>query len=77
MVTSVSEGRDSDKQLIKSAHILEKESVSATKGSELCSHSKSSFVLSQSDSICLFSYPETPWPQGWESLAFHIGLRKI
>lgn len=41
-------GRDSDKRLIKPDHIFEREPVSATKASELCSHSKSPFVLSQS-----------------------------
>lgn len=41
-------GRDSGKRLIKSAHIFGREPVSATKASELCSHSKSPFVLSRS-----------------------------
>lgn len=46
MVTNICEGRDGNKQFIKLAHIFEKELVSATKGSELCSHFKPSFVLS-------------------------------
>lgn len=76
-MTSICEGRNSNKQLIKSAHIFEKEPVSATKGSELCSQYKSSFVLSQSQTqyVCLFSYPEIPL--GWERLVFHIGPGEI
>lgn len=46
MVTNICEGRERNKQLIKLAYVFEKELVFATKGSELCSHSKSSFVLS-------------------------------
>lgn len=73
---SASKWGDSNKQLIKSAHIFKKEPVSATKASELYSHSKSSFVLSQRQTRELFVFlPRVP--RGWESLAFYIAPERF